>query len=165
MYNNFLFSVTNMISSWQEVVRTTYCNFISAIITYFHVNFHRISRDSSLIKYQCRHMESLVHNGLSQCALVTPYDIGSGLCNGLLLEGTEPLPELLFISPVGFCDTHRRRLRYQFAKWVWKIHLSNYSHISKAQWVNFRREWRLLSSFPFHKTEHISGWPLLEVLY
>ena len=54
-------------------------------------------------------------------------NISSG--NGLLPDGITPLPEpMLTNHQRGFCSIHLRPIhrkcpRYQFVKWVWKVHL------------------------------------------
>ena len=71
---------------------------------------------------------------LTHCCLVTPYgdiDLGQhchGSSNGLLPDGTKPLPETMLtyhwwsfvvFTRRGFC---RKHWRYQFMKWFWKWH-------------------------------------------
>ena len=67
-------------------------------------------------------------------------NIGSGKC--LLPDGTKPLPEpmLTYHQWVSMAMTwdqfHMNYLRYQFIKRVSEIHMWNYSHIPRDQWVN-----------------------------
>ena len=70
-------------------------------------------------------------NELTYCGLVMPYGdidlghIGSG--NGLLPDGTKPLPEPMLtvhnLSPVTFISGqfHKRCLNHQSLKSIWKL--------------------------------------------
>ena len=67
-------------------------------------------------------------------------NIGSG--NGLLFDGTKPLPEPMLTdhqwSPVTLIlgQFHKRCLNHQSLKSVWKLHVYNSIQISQGQWVN-----------------------------
>ena len=84
-------------------------------------------------------------------------NIGSG--NGLLPDGTKPLPEPMLTdhqwSPVKFISGqfHKRCLNHQSLKSVWKLHICNFIQISQRQWVKlnwgpggrFKNEYELLN--------------------
>ena len=79
------------------------------------------------------HRMSLSHN---------EFNIGSG--NGLLPDSTKPLPEpMLTYSQWGrmaltWDQFHRQFSRFQFVKWVSKIHFQN-STSPRGEWVNILR--------------------------
>ena len=80
---------------------------------------------------------------LTYCGLVTPYgdrvlvNICSG--NGLLPDGTKPLPEPMLTyhhwNLVTFISGrfHKRCLNHQSLKSVWKLHNWNFNQISQGQ--------------------------------
>ena len=93
------------------------------------------------------------YNGcLTRWGLVTPYgdrDLGQHwLSNGLLPDGTKPLPEPMLTdyqwSPVTFIlgKFHKRCLNRQSLKSMWKLHIQNLIQISQGQmiyWFSFNR--------------------------
>ena len=70
--------------------------------------------------------------------MATKILVNFGSVNGLLPGGTKPLPEPMLTNDqwgsvaLTWDQFHRKISRYQFVKWVWKIHLYNYSHISQG---------------------------------
>ena len=89
---------------------------------------------------------------LTHCCLVTPYgdrvlvNIGSG--NGLLPDGTKPLPEPMLTNHhwnlVTFISGrfHKRCLNHQSLKFVWKLHNWNFNQISQGRQLE-RPQWAL----------------------
>ena len=73
-------------------------------------------------------------------ATVILDNIGSG--NGLLPDGTKPLPEPMLTyhqrgSVAYFWEQFRRNCsRYRFRIWVWKRHFEKYFKSPRGQWVN-----------------------------
>ena len=79
-------------------------------------------------------------NELTHCGLVTPYDdkdwVNNGSGNGLLPDGTKPLPEPMLTYQHGLLTFIYEQFRksyviHQWSKFGWKSHIKNSIQISQ----------------------------------
>ena len=96
---------------------------------------------------------------LTYCGLMTLYgteiwvNIGSG--NGLLPDGTKPLPEPMLTYhqrgsvALSWEQFHRKCSRYQFVKLVWNYNFKIISTFPRGQWVKYCNSLQSISNCMF----------------
>ena len=99
----------------------------------FYLKFQNFHSRKCIWKCCLQNHVSYSVQGLTHSGLVTPYGdidldwVDVGLGDGLLLDGTKPIPELIWTyhwwGPVVFTckQFHWKCSAFQSVKWVWKI--------------------------------------------